>query len=125
MSFKEAIQSVFSNYATFSGRARRSEYWYFVLFNLIISVVLGLLANVSSVFSIVSGLYSLAVLIPGLAVCVRRLHDTGKSGWFMFLVLIPIVGSIIILVFTCMDSVPDNQYGPNPKNIGTPNSFHY
>ncbi len=116
MSFTEAIQSVFSNYASFSGRARRSEFWYFFLFNLIVSLVLGLLGNRISFFSYISGLFSLAVLIPSIAVAIRRLHDTGKSGWFYLLSLIPLV-NLYVIYLMCKDSEPgDNQYGPNPKD---------
>ena len=116
MSFTEAIKSVFSQYAGFSGRARRSEYWYFVLFNFIVSFVLGLLGQAASIFSILSGIVSLALLVPGLAVAIRRLHDIGKSGWYLLFVLIPLVGSIILIIWCCKDSDPgDNAYGPNPK----------
>ena len=85
MSFGEAIKSVFSKYATFSGRARRSEFWYFVLFNFLVSFVLGLIPFLS----LVSGLWALAVLIPSLAVTVRRFHDIGKSGWNYLIIVIP------------------------------------
>lgn len=91
----------------------------FTLFNLIASLILTLLGNLIGIETLLSGLYSLAVLLPALAVTVRRLHDIGKSGWWILLSLIPIVGSIIVLVFTCLDSEPtDNQYGPNPKFSG-------
>ena len=117
MSFGEAIQSVFSKYATFSGRARRSEYWFFTLFAAIVSAVLSILGMFLGVFgAILSGIWSLAILVPTLAVTWRRLHDIGKSGAFFFISLIPLVGSIILLVNVCKDSQPgDNQYGPNPK----------
>lgn len=118
MGFSEAVASVFKNYANFKGRARRSEYWFFVLFNMIAS---GLLTGISTasenrVFLILSGIYSLAVIIPTLAVIWRRLHDIGKSGASYFVALIPLVGAIILLVWLCKDSQPgDNQYGPSPK----------
>ena len=118
MSFTEAIQHVFSNYAKFDGRARRSEYWYFTLFNVIINVVLNLLASTtgSNIVTVLSGIFALAVLVPGLAVFWRRMHDIGKSGAYFLLNLIPLVGGIILLVFLCKDSDPgENQYGPNPK----------
>ena len=116
MTFTQAIQSVFSQYATFSGRARRSEYWFFVLFNYVISAALGFLGRYMFLFSILSGLYSLAVLIPSLAVTWRRLHDIGKGGgWYLF-ILVPLVGWIFLLVWLCRDSQPgQNAYGPNPK----------
>lgn len=119
MSFGEAIQSVFSKYATFSGRARRSEYWYFVLLTLIVSFVTGILSEILGNFgTTLAGLWELAVLVPTLAVVWRRLHDIGKSGGWYFIFLIPLVGWIILLVWLCRDSQPgDNQYGPNPKGF--------
>ena len=109
-------------YAVFSGRARRMEYWYFVLFNLIVAIVLALIdtllgttTGVSS-FGILSGLYSLAVLIPTLAVLVRRLHDIDRTGWWIFINLIPLIGTIVLLVFELTPGTPgSNSYGPDPK----------
>jgi uncharacterized membrane protein YhaH (DUF805 family) len=99
---------VIQNYATFSGRARRSEYWYFVLFNLIFSIVLAIVAAVIR-FPLLSTLYSLAVLLPSIAVAVRRMHDVGKSGWF---ILIPIYN----LILCCTNGVNgSNEYGEDPK----------
>ena len=120
MGFGEAIQSVFSKYATFSGRARRSEYWYFVLLQVIVTAVLnGLYSATESVaFSTILVLFDLALLVPSLAVCWRRLHDIGKSGGYYFFILIPLVGWILLLVWMCQDSQPGaNQYGPNPKGM--------
>ncbi len=97
---------VFQNYATFSGRARRSELWVFYLFNIVISLVLSLVA-----VEIIYSLYNLAVIIPSIAVGVRRMHDVGKNGWFL---LIPIYS--LILAFTEGDK-GDNQYGSDPKAI--------
>ncbi|MGX4690553.1 DUF805 domain-containing protein [Streptomyces sp. JNUCC 63] len=106
---------VLKKYAVFSGRARRKEYWMFVLFNFIVSIVLLAIGKAIGV-EVLSGLYSLAVLLPGLGVAVRRLHDTGRSGWWILIGLVPLVGFIVLLVFTVSDSQPgDNQYGPNPK----------
>ena len=113
---------VWKRFAEFSGRSRRKEYWMFFLFNMVIGLVLyvpGIALRESGIGPIVLGLggiYGLAALIPGLAVSVRRLHDTNKSGWFLLLALIPIVGGIIILVLMVLDSDPEaNKYGPNPK----------
>ena len=120
MGFGEALQSVFSKYATFSGRARRSEYWYFFLFNVIVTVVLNILysSTDSTIFAALMSLYSLATLVPGLAVSWRRLHDISRSGVNYLLILIPLVGAIILLVWMCKDSYPGiNQYGPNPKGM--------
>ncbi len=114
--------AVLKKYAVFSGRATRSEYWYFILFNAIIVLILSFLDGslLGDSAGIVSGIYSLAIFIPSLSVSARRLHDTGRSGWMLLLYLIPIVGSIWILVLTVLDSKPDNKYGPNPKGNATP-----
>ena len=112
------------HYADFTGRARRSEYWYFVLFNFIVSILIGLslgvIAGLLNVPALVylAYLWSLAVFIPSLAVSVRRLHDIGRSGWWLLLSLIPLVGSIILIIWCCFDSQPGaNQYGSNPKEM--------
>ena len=121
MGFMEAVKTCFSKYADFSGRARRKEYWYFVLFNCLVQVVLSVIGMIifgteSSSSGILAGIYSLAALVPGLAVAWRRFHDVGKSGAFYFLGLIPFIGWILVLVFLCKDSEPgENQYGPSPK----------
>lgn len=116
--------SVLKNYAVFSGRARRSEFWYFVLFNLIFSIISGILDSIVGIkvtpyhLGLINLIYALAVFIPGIAVTARRLQDTGKSGWMMLIVFIPIVGAIWLLILMCLDSNSgDNEYGPNPKNI--------
>lgn len=121
MSFTEAIRSVLNQYVGFSGRARRSEYWYWVLFYIIIGIIASLLdrAVFSSTNSWFSYIVGLALLLPGLAVAVRRLHDTSRSGWWILLGLIPVVGAIILIVFYVQDSHGDNQYGPSPKAVGS------
>ena len=108
---------VLRKYAVFTGRARRKEYWMFVLFNFIIYLVLVLVEGLLGFGgSVLGGLYSLAVLVPSIAVGIRRLHDIGKSGWFLLIGLIPLIGTIILIVFFVQDSQPgENQYGPNPK----------
>ncbi|MFM7195361.1 MAG: DUF805 domain-containing protein [Bacteroidota bacterium] len=113
---------VLNNYAVFTGRARRSEFWMFLLFNLIFAVVATILDNILGTtidplpYGLIYLLYVLAVFIPGLAVTVRRLHDVGKSGWMYFIVLIPLVGAIWLLVLLATDSNPgENKYGANPK----------
>src|SRR5215213_11033512 len=109
-------------YAVFSGRSRRTEYWYFVLFNLIVSIVLGwidaLLGTGGSYAGagVLSGIYGLAVLIPTLAVTVRRLHDIDRSGWWILIGVVPLIGAIVLLVFAWLDgTLGINRYGPNPK----------
>ena len=99
---------VLKNYATFNGRARRSEYWYFILFNTLISVGLNVIGGYIS-FGLIGTIYSLAVLIPSIAVGVRRMHDVGKSGWFL---LIPIYNLILALTD---GEKGENQYGADPK----------
>ena len=99
---------VLKNYATFSGRARRSEYWYFALFNVIIAFVLAFVGLLMGT-TVLSNIYSLAILVPSIAVGVRRMHDVGKSGWFL---LIPIYN----LILACTDGVKgENEYGADPK----------
>ena len=120
MDFQTAITTVFAKYADFSGRARRSEYWYFVLFNFLVNLVITGIGGMifrDWLVNALSGLYSLCVIVPALAVLVRRLHDTGKSGWFALFVLIPAVGALIEIYFLVQDSQPGNNlYGPNPKD---------
>jgi uncharacterized membrane protein YhaH (DUF805 family) len=115
---------VLKQYADFSGRARRKEYWMFALFNAIFIITAMILDNVLGVtigelpYGVIYFLYSLAVLIPGLAVHIRRLHDIGKSGWMILIAIIPIIGPIWLLVLTLTDSNHgENQYGPNPKEV--------
>jgi uncharacterized membrane protein YhaH (DUF805 family) len=103
-------------YADFSGRARRKEYWMFFLFNLIFGVVANVLDFALGVDGVFGLLYLLGLLIPGLAVTVRRLHDIDKSGWWIFIALIPLIGGIWLLVLVATDSsAGKNQYGENPK----------
>jgi uncharacterized membrane protein YhaH (DUF805 family) len=114
--------TVLKKYAVFDGRARRKEYWFFQLINTLILIVIVAVGGVAARNTLVSPvhiiiiLYLLAVLLPSLAVTVRRLHDTGRSGYWIFISFVPFVGGIILLVFTFIDSQPGaNQYGPNPK----------
>lgn len=112
-------------YVDFDGRARRKEYWTFTLFNIIFQILLYILAylflelNVYSLFSlfaVLSWIYPIAVLLPSLAVCIRRLHDIGKSGWWYLLNFIPFVGVIILIIWFCKDGMKENnQWGENPK----------
>lgn len=103
---------VLKQYAVFTGRARRQEFWWFALINLIIVVILGW------IWEFLASLYSLAVLLPAIGVGIRRLHDTGKTGWWLLLQLIPVIGTIILIIFFVQDSDEGtNEYGPNPKII--------
>ncbi len=114
--------NVLKNYAVFTGRTRRSEYWFFVLFNLIIGFVLGVIdgllnLSIGKNTGVLGTIYSLAVFIPSIAVMVRRLHDTNRSGWWIFIGLIPIVGAIVLIIFAIQDGTPgENKYGQNPKS---------
>jgi uncharacterized membrane protein YhaH (DUF805 family) len=115
MSMPDAVRSVLTQYATFTGRARRSEYWWFGLANLLASIVASVIdqAMGSVIFGLIVGL---GLLIPSLAVGVRRLHDTGRSGWWLLIAFVPLVGAIVLIVFFCTDSQQGtNQYGPSPK----------
>jgi uncharacterized membrane protein YhaH (DUF805 family) len=122
MSFVDAIKTVLSKYVTFSGRARRSEYWFWALGLVIASAVANIidrgLGTDPGRVGILAGLLGLATLLPNLAVVVRRLHDTSRSGWWILIGLIPLVGIIILIVFLAQDSHGDNQYGPSPKAVG-------
>ncbi len=114
--------SVLKKYAVFEGRARRKEYWMFVLISFLISLVLAVLESSADIGDMLTNIYSLAILVPTLAVGVRRLHDVGKSGWWLLIGLIPLIGLIILIVLFARDSVPgSNKYGPNPKEGATPN----
>ncbi|MBQ8834198.1 MAG: DUF805 domain-containing protein [Oscillospiraceae bacterium] len=109
VSFLDAIKLFFTRYTDFNGRSRRSEYWFASLFNFLVSAV------ISTALPDFAWIWSLAVLIPGIAIGVRRLHDIGKAGTWYLINLIPLVGQIIFLVWACQDSTADNQWGPNPK----------
>ena len=106
MNFLSAIKACFGKYATFSGRARRSEYWWFVVLNFILGFI-----------PIVNFIWGLIVLIPTLAVGVRRLHDTGRSGWWLLLTLVPIANFVLIYFLFCDSQPGANEYGENPKGL--------
>lgn len=140
MSFVQAIQSVFSKYADFNGRARRSEYWYFTLFNMIVSIALSGVGNIivrllpfvsaeshsgQFISNSLSSIWFVAIIVPVLALITRRLHDIGKSGWSYLMILVPIIGFIIVLVWFCKDSQNGpNQYGDSPKYPTQPNYYN-
>lgn len=114
--------AVLKNFSNFSGRARRKEYWMFVLFNIIFGTVALILDNVLGItmelipYGPIYILYVLVILVPSIAVSIRRLHDVGKSAWMLLIALIPFIGAIWLLVLMMMDSQPgENQYGPDPK----------
>jgi uncharacterized membrane protein YhaH (DUF805 family) len=104
-----------NKYFNFDGRARRSEFWQFALVNLVIGVVLGIIDCIIGM-QILGSIFSLIVLLPGLGVTVRRLHDTERSGWWFLITLVPIVGGILLLVYLAQDTKPGaNRFGPSPK----------
>lgn len=125
MDFTTAVRTCLSKYADFSGRARRSEYWYFFLFTVLVSIVASVLDNVLGTdvdtgSGLIGALASLALLLPSLAAGVRRLHDISRSGWWVLIGLVPLVGWIILIVWFAQDSHGDNAHGPNPKTAPVP-----
>lgn len=108
--------AVLKNYVGFSGRARRKEYWMFTLFNIIIALLLGVVDGLLGTGGIIGGIYTLAILLPAIAVSIRRLHDTGRAGWWFLLILIPLIGPLVLLVFMVFEgNSGDNTYGSDPK----------
>jgi len=121
------VMKALKQYADFNGRAQRTEYWLFVLFCLVVEIVLTMIDKMIGTYSsstgagLLVGIFALAVLLPGLAVGVRRLHDTSRSGWWLLIGLIPLIGGIVLLVFMVQDSTPGtNAYGPSPKEQPAP-----
>jgi uncharacterized membrane protein YhaH (DUF805 family) len=121
VSYRDAIASAFRQYVVFRGRARRSEYWYFYLFTVVLNIATTAIDRVLGIADEfgtgpVGIIASLAIVLPWLAVGVRRLHDTSRSGWWLLMLLVPVVGWILLIVWFATDSTPgDNQYGPSPK----------
>lgn len=112
----EAYKKFLNNYANFKGRSTRSDYWYVVLANFLIGFILGfisgLIPSLSKLLTTLSYMYSLAIIVPALALIIRRLHDINKSGWYYLLTFIPIIGQIIVIIFFCTESVNENnKYG--------------
>jgi uncharacterized membrane protein YhaH (DUF805 family) len=117
MTFSEAISSGFRNYVGFSGRASRSEFWYWILFTVLVSIVTSIvdLGALSSNVMPFSSIWSLVTFLPSLAMGVRRLHDTDRSGWWWLLSLIPLIGIIVLIVFWCSEGTRGpNRFGPDP-----------
>ena len=112
---------VLSQYIDFKGRAQRMEYWIFTLINLLIMLVLELIDSALGIGLVFSGIYGLVVAIPSLAVSFRRLHDIGKSGWWLLISLIPVLGVLLLFYWACLDGeYGRNAYGPNPKTDSMP-----
>ncbi len=111
MGFQEAVTACLSKYVGFEGRAVRSEYWYWVLFIVIVTVVLNLVTAVlpgalGSIIGVLSGLFALGTFLPGLAVSVRRLHDVDRSGWFLLIAFIPLIGALVLIYFMVQPGTP-------------------
>ena len=122
MSFIESIKSAYTNYCKFDGRACRSEYWFFVLFEFIVSLILSALNYLTTdggkngFFYILLVIFEMATLLPSLGLVWRRLHDSGRCGAWFFIWFVPVVGWILLIVWLCQDSEPGtNRYGSNPK----------
>ena len=123
MTFFESIKAVLSNYAGFTGRAGRPEFWWFQLFSIIVSAIFSTLSggNNTSFFGILGTVVSIAILVPSLAVGVRRLHDIGRSGWYLLFAFIPLVGIIILIVwFARVGDPSDNAFGTSPTSAVPP-----
>jgi uncharacterized membrane protein YhaH (DUF805 family) len=118
-----------TRYAQFDGRARRTAYWMFTLITTLVAIALGFIdaalgleiGPAKADVGVLGILYALLVLVPSIAVAVRRLHDTNRSGWWLLIAMVPLLGVIVLLVMLCLDSTPgDNRFGPNPKLITAP-----
>jgi uncharacterized membrane protein YhaH (DUF805 family) len=117
MNFVDSVKACFNKYATFSGRACRSEFWWFSLFNVLVGVVISAI-SLAVKMPFLATLFQVLIFLPSLAVGIRRLHDTGKSGWMYLVAFIPVIGGIWLLVLFCTDSQPGaNEYGENPKGL--------
>ena len=105
-------------YVDFKGRARRKEYWMFLLISTLISIVFNIIDGVLKDFGAFSIIYALAVFLPGFGLAIRRLHDIDRSGWWSLIVLLPIIGIIISLIFSCTEGTRgENRFGPDPKAL--------
>ena len=121
MNMQTAVRTCFSKYVTFSGRATRSEYWWFTLFNMIVSVVLNIVDMAVIGAGVLGGIYSLVVLLPAISVLVRRLHDVGRSGWWFWIMLVPVIGFFVLLYWTVSAGTEgDNDYGSSDGSAADP-----
>ena len=115
MTFGEAVRSGFDHYTKFDGRASRPAFWWWFLFGILVGIGASIIDAILGTWGLVNGLVALALLLPNLSVAIRRLHDTGHTGWWVLIGLIPIIGFIVLLIFYLRESDPgENQYGPPP-----------
>ncbi len=118
MSFGDAVRSGFDNYAQFDGRASRAAFWWWFLFNFLVGIAANIVGLAIGTMYVVSGIVSLALLLPNLSVGVRRLHDTDRTGWWLLIALIPLIGLIVLLIFFLQESDSgENSYGPPPADV--------
>jgi len=117
MTFGQAVSDAFSKYATFSGRSSRSAYWWFYLFYTLVFIGASIL-DAATKTPVFTGIAALVLLLPSIAVLVRRLHDTDRSGWWVLISFVPLVGVIVLIVFACTDSGPPNKWGDGPDDRG-------
>lgn len=115
----EYFTDALKQYANFTGRATRKQYWMFILFYVIFYIAAVVVDAILGIMAVTT-IYILGLLVPSIAIAARRLHDTGRTGWWQLLLLIPLIGAIVLLVFLVQDSGPDNQHGPNPKAAPEP-----
>jgi uncharacterized membrane protein YhaH (DUF805 family) len=119
MSFGEAVRSGFEHYATFDGRANRPAYWWWVLFAILVGIAADIVGLAIGSVTVTSVIVGLALLLPNLSVSVRRLHDTNRTGWWILIALIPLIGFIVLLIFYLQQSDPgENDYGPPMQPVG-------
>ena len=117
MTFGEAIKSGFDNYANFSGRASRRAFWWWFLFGVLVGIGANIIDAILGSYPVFSGIAGLALLVPDLAIGVRRLHDTGRTGWWILIALIPVIGFIVLLIFYLEHGDEgENEYGPPPPD---------
>lgn len=133
MNMIEATKACFSNYVTFTGRARRAEYWWFVLFGVLVGILLGLIEGGRGMgmghgmggAGLLGNIWSLVIFLPTLAAGVRRLHDTDRSGWWLLLMFLPVIGAIVLIVFLAQKGTAGaNRFGPDPLGHARQPSFN-